>query len=119
MRCPECGAEMVLRMSKRFSHKNGEARRFYGCTRWPECNGTHGAHPDGRPLGIPADAETKRMRQLAHSALDNAYKDTPRPRRYKKLQELMGLSEEDAHIAKFDIGQCKKLIAILNNSEVT
>lgn len=54
--CGECQAPMLLRES-RFG-------KFYGCTRFPECRGTHGAHPDGRPLGVPANAETKEARVI-------------------------------------------------------
>lgn len=53
-----CGAPMKLKPSK-YGH-------FYACTRWPECDGTHGCHPDGSPLGKPADAETRRLRQAVH-----------------------------------------------------
>jgi DNA topoisomerase-1 len=31
-RCPKCGAEMLLRWSRR--------GRFYGCSRYPDCKGT-------------------------------------------------------------------------------
>jgi DNA topoisomerase-3 len=31
-RCPKCGAEMLLRWSRRGP--------FYGCSRYPECKGT-------------------------------------------------------------------------------
>ena len=31
--CPECGAAMVLRVSRHGC--------FYGCSRYPQCDGTH------------------------------------------------------------------------------
>ena len=32
LRCPECGAEMVL--------KNGKYGEFFGCSKFPKCNGS-------------------------------------------------------------------------------
>jgi hypothetical protein len=65
--CPECGERMVLRASR--------YGLFYGCERFPLCNAAHGAHRDtGKPLGVPADAETKRARIRAHDAFDTLWK---------------------------------------------
>lgn len=50
--CPECGALMRLRKS-RFG-------LFYGCTRYPYCKASHGAHPDGAPLGVPVNKASPR-----------------------------------------------------------
>ncbi|MEP4546692.1 MAG: NERD domain-containing protein [Saccharospirillum sp.] len=38
--CPHCGADMVLRESKK-GHNAGDA--FWGCSRYPKCRGTRGA----------------------------------------------------------------------------
>ena len=87
--CAECGAEMRLKPS-RFGP-------FYGCVRWPGCEGTAGAHPDGRPLGRPADAGTKLARQCAHAAFDALWKGQiafeSRGKAYKWLAEQMGVKE--------------------------
>ena len=68
--CAECGVEMVLRTTKKYTYKDGSPRKFYGCSNWPECNGVHGAHLNGEPLGIPADKETKQWRIKAHERFD-------------------------------------------------
>jgi len=114
MKCPECGAEMFLRETKKFKTKDGRPRKFYGCERFPECKGTHGAHPNGEPLGTPANQETKEWRHRAHIIFHATFNDLTRKNRYKKLQLLMGLAKEDAHIAKFDIKRCKQLIRLLS-----
>lgn len=106
LKCPECGARMVLRDSR--------YGKFYGCSTFPKCRAAHGAHPDGRPLGIPANAETKQWRMRAHDAFDDLWK-SGRMRRgeaYAWLRRQMGLSEEDCHIGRFDIEQCKSVIGI-------
>lgn len=102
--CPECGSQMVFR-SSRFGY-------FYGCNRYPACSGSHGAHSDGRPLGVPANKETKQARQLAHAAFDKLWQEgyMTRDEAYQKLQELMGLPAKDAHIAMFSKEQCETLM---------
>ena len=68
---------------------------FYGCVRWPACKATAGAHPDGRPLGRPADSGTKLARRCAHAAFDLLWKgDNPvfesRGKAYAWLAGAMG-----------------------------
>lgn len=103
--CAECGSPMVLRHS-RFGP-------FFGCTSFPDCRGTHGAHPDGRPLGIPADRQTKKMRIEAHEAFDGLWQDRgwSRGRGYHWLQKVLRLGRDDCHIGRFDVRMCKRVIA--------
>lgn len=37
LRCPKCGAKMVLR------HRKSDGAAFYGCSRYPQCRGTRQA----------------------------------------------------------------------------
>ena len=103
--CPECGAPMAFRPKSRYGP-------FYGCTRFPECTATHGAHPDGRPLGIPANKETKLARMAAHEAFDRLWNTgrMKRGRAYILMQDLMVMTEREAHIGRFTKEQCGKLI---------
>ena len=107
--CGECGSPMEL--------QRGSYGRFWSCSRWPKCTATHGAHPDGRPLGKPADAVTRRARVEAHTAFDRLWKPDPGAKRrrsrkaaYRWLQQAMALPEFDAHIGAFDVAQCDRLI---------
>ena len=95
---------MVLRSSK--------YGKFYGCVRYPKCGSTHGAHDNGDPLGIPGNKETKLARNRAHAAFDPIWKEGHMGRRqaYAWMQWRMGLTEDEAHVAKFDVGLCEKLI---------
>lgn len=113
--CPECGKPMVLRRTSRYTYPNGEPSRFWGCSAYPLCTATHGAHPDGTPLGTPANSETKQARIAAHAAFDRLWKEGPFSRReaYQELARLTGLSTDDAHIGKFDKPACERLIALL------
>lgn len=56
--CPECGKSMVLR--------TGRYSRFWGCLGFPDCRGTHGAHPDGSLMGVPGNREVKALRCELH-----------------------------------------------------
>jgi ssDNA-binding Zn-finger/Zn-ribbon topoisomerase 1 len=94
---------MVLRSSK--------YGLFYGCTDFPRCKAAHGAHEDGRPLGVPANKQTKRARIRAHEVFDQLWKDRhmSRSEAYSWMQKAMGLSEGDAHIGRFTEDQCDEL----------
>lgn len=103
--CPECGGKMAL--------KDSRYGLFYGCTRWPWCESTHGAHrSSGEPLGVPVDKETKGWRIRAHDAFDRLWKDgsVRRKKCYADLAEFMGIKKKQCHIGSFDISQCQKVI---------
>lgn len=116
--CPECGGHMVLRKSQKYPHP------FYGCSKFPFCLATHGAHPDGSPLGVPADKETKQWRIKAHAALDPLWgRDNPQFDRqeakyrrkiaYNWLAAQLAIRDvhRDCHIAMFDSERCQAVIA--------
>lgn len=107
--CAECGAKMVLRESK--------YGKFYGCSRYPFCKGAHGAHADGRPLGVPADQETKQLRIIAHGQFDRLWSGegatVSRREAYVYLSKIMELPESEAHIGRFTKEQCNKLLECL------
>lgn len=109
--CPECGAKMML--------KQGRFGLFYGCVNYPSCDGSHGAHEDGTPLGIPANKVTKQARIHAHSVFDQLWQDGPAGRKasmtrseaYIWLQETLGLTKGEVHIGRFNVQQCDDLVA--------
>ncbi len=111
LRCADCGKESL-------QLKKSVHGLFYGCPSWPSCKGTHGAHPDGRPKGIPGDKKTRLARIAAHEAFDPLFKGTKSIMReheaYAWMATEMGLSTYEAHIAMFDIAKCEKLIQIVN-----
>lgn len=125
--CPECGAGMTLRESR--------YGPFYGCDRWPKCDATHGAHPDGSPLGVPADGETTAARIEAHEVFDQLWQDAhemdcynlpddpgesqiavdrirsaARGRAYQWLADRMNLTVSECHIGAFDADQCGEVV---------
>jgi ssDNA-binding Zn-finger/Zn-ribbon topoisomerase 1 len=103
---------MVLRSTSKYRYGNGQKRFFWGCCAYPKCKGVHGAHPDGTPLGIPANLETKRWRQAAHELFDQLWKSGAHSREeaYEELQRRMKMTKEEAHIGRFTKEQCIELI---------
>jgi ssDNA-binding Zn-finger/Zn-ribbon topoisomerase 1 len=117
--CGDCASPMVLRETSKFMHTNGTNRKFWGCSRWPECSGVLGAHPDGSPMGIAGDKATRLARIAAHAAFDAAWRarGMTRDEAYLWLQELTGLTRNGAHISKFDETQCRALVRAIALSE--
>lgn len=109
VQCPECGSKMRLRTSRH--------GLFYGCSTFPRCKATHGAHPDGEPLGYPADKETKQWRIRAHQEFDKLWRPDGSPftrtGAYQWMVDTLALPPEEAHIGKFSIVLCQRLIAAL------
>jgi ssDNA-binding Zn-finger/Zn-ribbon topoisomerase 1 len=109
-----CGAKMRLRETTKFRYPNGDARKFWGCTRYPECKGIRPSHPDGTAYGIPGDAATKLARNRAHRAFDAWWRGRgmKRSHAYAVLRNSFRLPEELAHISCFSVDQCEQLVAM-------
>lgn len=54
--CPKCGAEMKKRMARKGSNAG---RYFYGCSRWPNCNGIININGDTWTPGRPSLSKPK------------------------------------------------------------
>lgn len=104
--CGECGEPMVLRKSKRYPAP------FWGCSQYPKCTGTHGAHPNGRPLGVPANKETREWRIKAHAEFDLIWQTRKHGVRRKEAYRMLALTMgvERVHIGESDIETCKVII---------
>jgi len=112
LKCPECGAMMKLRNSKH--------GLFYGCEKYPACKASHGAYNDGRPKGTPGDKETRKARIHAHRIFDRLWKPKgeekarmTRSQAYAWMRKGLKLKEDEAHIGKFTVDQCEKLVALV------
>jgi ssDNA-binding Zn-finger/Zn-ribbon topoisomerase 1 len=110
LKCGECGGGMEIRVSK-------DERPFYGCIKYPDCTGTVGAFPDGRPMGIPGDKETRKARIEAHQYFDILWKapegKMSRRAAYVWLKEVMGKSDAEARFGLFDIADCQRAVALI------
>jgi len=85
--------------------------KFYHCG---PCDAYVGCHKkDGKPLGTLANKELRAWRKLTHDAFDPMWMDYGRNFRqeaYKWMSNVMRIDKSKAHIAMFDIDQCKELI---------
>lgn len=64
------------------------------------------------PLGRLANAELRTYKKAAHNEFDKLWKTGKMTRRaaYIRLQKIMGMSADKAHIGKFGVPECKTLI---------
>lgn len=75
------------------------------------CGAYCGCHPGTtRPLGVPAQASTRRARKLAHDAFDQIWVEGEMSRRaaYAWLSHAMGL--DPIHIGALDEEQCRRVV---------
>lgn len=113
--CPECGSPMEIVFSNRFRYRNGTPRIFYRCYKHPECKGSHGAHPNGAPLGKPANKETRDLRRKLHEQLDKKF-----PWKFKRgrIQTGSWLKKNnfgDGHVAHMNADECRSALQILRD----
>ncbi len=99
---------MVLKESSLFKTKSGVNKKFWGCTQWPRCKGTHGAHPDGTPLGHPADRKTKNGRIDLHARMSDIF--ASRKEMYAWLKE----NAPKEHIGDMTLVEIERTNELLN-----
>ena len=117
--CPDCNTPMTFRPEGKFGP-------WYGCPRYPDCTGAHGAHPNGAPLGIPVTKATREARIRVHAAFDALWRGCPRydslpkPRElaYRWLADRMRLDPADCHIGQFTADQCERAEVVLASVRV-
>jgi len=97
--CP-CGARMVLRHSAKFN------RDFFSCEKYPDCKNTHSSDNEGRPVGIPADAETRKLRTELKIELD----------KYFSIGQWYEKANEIAKFLKSNTGETK--VGVLNKEQI-
>jgi len=110
LKCPDCKQTfMQLRKSMH--------GLFYGCPSYPACKGTHGANADGAPKGIPGDFATRQARIAVHLVFDRIWNqpgsNLTRIQAYTWMAWEMRLGIMEAHIARFDIEMCEKLVSLV------
>lgn len=107
--CP-CNGSMSLVRSLLYCWSSGERRLMYFCT---QCGTKHGAHPDGRPLGIPTnDPVLKELRRECHRLLDELSGTTQA--KYNRIAQMMGIKE--LHFGSLDIPGCHRARECLNRA---
>lgn len=107
--CPDCGAAMVLKTSSQFKYNDGEPKKFYSCSNYPSCKGSHGAHPDGRPLGKPASREVRELRIKLHELLATQWNNKNANDR-RRQYDWMRFHAPTTHVSEMDKEQIEQTI---------
>lgn len=111
--CPECGAPMEITFSNKYRYRNGSRRLFYRCYKFPECSGSHGAHPNGAPLGKPANKETRLLRREVHEKLNQLFPWKKKIGRIKTERWLKEKGFGEGHVAMMGPEECRAALKIL------
>ncbi|PSB26105.1 zinc-finger-containing protein [Chlorogloea sp. CCALA 695] len=92
---------------------------MYLCDAYPSCDARVGCHPRTIiALGTLANKELRRWRSLAHRKFDPLWQSgvfSSRQGAYKWLSKAMRLPLEKTHVAMFDIRQCQRAIACVED----
>jgi hypothetical protein len=104
-KCDNCLSSNIIYVS---------LRKTYLCL---DCGASTRCHPDSKiPLGKMADAETRRLRKLAHLAFDTLWQNRymERTRAYFWLACELSINPIECHIGWLTKNQLEKTIAICN-----
>lgn len=115
MKCPYCGAEVVLREAKYVYHtnKSEDWGKVWVCSNYPKCNAYVGCHKGTTlPLGRLANTRLRTLKSEAHKQFDPIWKCGLMSRReaYKWLASMLRIDINDCHIGMFDVKMCQKVI---------
>lgn len=110
--CPYCDNDAQLTTGDYvYPHrKDLKDINVYVC--WP-CDAYVGTHKGTTtPLGTMANQELRTARRAAHNAFDPFWRGGRMRRReaYAKLAALMNIPKSEAHIALFNVEQCKQVV---------
>lgn len=114
MKCPYCdgSAELVKGDVIYPARDDLYNKNFYLCK---PCNAYVGCHANTAiPLGRLANSELRRWKMAVHAVFDPIWRTGGKSRggAYLWLRDKMGLTENECHIGKFNVEQCRKAIAI-------
>lgn len=114
MICPYCGSDVNYTDSS-VVYNGVSYGMIYLCSQYPKCDAYVGCHKGtATPLGRLANSELRYWKKEAHKKFDWLWKGggMTRTGAYKLLQQRMNLTEEEAHIGKFDVEQCKRVVEL-------
>lgn len=113
MRCPYCGAPMILRSADGIYKDNSRHNTLYVCRNYPECDTYVRTRPGtAQPLGTPANRELRALRIQAHRCFDAIHQNGYMVKRdaYIWLANLLQVPQSQAHIGYLGEYSCRKVI---------
>ena len=111
--CPYCDGKMSLADSERIYKQ--PFGWLYMCSNHPVCDTYVGCHQGTQiAMGTPANWALRDTRMKAHRMFDPIWqgrgnKQRRRNNAYKRMQELLEIPEERAHIAMLTLDECTLL----------
>ena len=117
MKCPYCGATMVLRDSPYVYPTTKKAKDWgsvWVCENYPKCDTYVGCHKGTTiPLGRPANARLRTLKKEAHKWFDVIWQCglVSRDEAYQWLADILGIPFNECHIGMFDIKSCQITIS--------
>ena len=116
--CPKCDKPSRLTRGREVYPHRADLRQkpFWLCD---GCGAFCGCHPNTTaPLGLPADAETRNLRQRVHALLDPRWRlatnrSEARSHAYAEMGTALGLSSRNCHVGRFDANLCRRAIEFL------
>lgn len=115
LRCPHCGAVMMLRPASEIYHDCTSDKKLLVCNNFPRCDTYVGVHPGTDiPLGVPANGDLRNLRIRAHRKFDLIWKTgiMTRENAYRWFADSFGLRLQDAHIGMCGEYHCRELIKL-------
>lgn len=113
MRCPYCGAAVVLRSADGIYRTNERDMKLYVCSNYPQCDAYVRVHAGtNKPVGTLANQELRALRKIAHSYFDRLYKTGIMSKQdaYRWLSDLLQAPLSEAHIGYLGEYYCKQVI---------
>lgn len=94
--------------SKIYNGKEYGNGRIWLCDRFPECRGSVGTHPDGRPLGTICDPETKALRMQVHDLIDPLWQNQTHRSKNRARGSVYGWMKRITGIENYHTGSLSK-----------
>ena len=116
--CPYCQNPAKL-VDSATIYRGRDYGKLWRCDPCDAHVGVHRNSPDYAPLGRLANKELRQWKMRAHAAFDPLWKTgrhgSPsrgmrRAEAYRWMREALGMTQEEAHVGKFDVPECKRLI---------
>lgn len=103
-----CGAPARYANNSEYYGRSFGNGKCWMCTRYPECDGYVGTHPDGRPLGTLVDKETKKLRIAVHDLIDPLWQNQTDRSRTKARGSVYGWMRRITGIKDYHTGSLTK-----------
>lgn len=112
--CPYCNQQAKL-VDSSVIYNGRSFGMIWLCKPCDAYVGTHRNSKEHVPLGRLANKELRMWKMKAHAVFDPLWRSgkMTRDAAYSMLRNVMGMTESQAHIGKFDVEDCKRLVEVL------